>query len=82
MFTQCLGQFNHFPDPGIVIQALETGDQLLLCSDVPRGMAGSREIEAVVSNAESIRDASRHLVKAANHSGGKDNITVVLLKLY
>ena len=57
------------------------GDVYLLCSDGLTGMVSDSEMEALLRGAGSLEDAAASLIKAANQSGGKDNITVVLFRL-
>ena len=58
---------------------LEASDKLLICSDGLYNMLSDEEIVDVMSGAESLGDATRSLVAAANDAGGLDNITVVLV---
>ncbi|HTA32717.1 MAG TPA: Stp1/IreP family PP2C-type Ser/Thr phosphatase [Solirubrobacteraceae bacterium] len=57
------------------------GDVYLLCSDGLTTMIGEDEIAATLLAHERLRDAGEALIAAANHAGGRDNITVVLLRL-
>ena len=58
------------------------GDVLLLCSDGLSNMLEDEKIEEIViSHKNSMEEAGRSLVEQANEAGGKDNITVVLIKL-
>jgi protein phosphatase len=57
------------------------GDVYLLCSDGLTGMISEEEIAAILRGSDSLEQAARDLVRAANQSGGKDNITVVLFRL-
>jgi thiol:disulfide interchange protein len=58
------------------------GDVFLLCSDGLTDMVGEREIQELVErNREDINAALKSLVKAANRSGGEDNITVVAFEI-
>jgi len=56
-------------------------DVYLLCSDGLTTMLSEDEIAAVLSANPRLRDAGEALVEAANAAGGRDNITVVLLRL-
>ncbi len=62
--------------------AAKHGDVYLICSD---GLTDMVKPEAavgeIVSRAESLREAGRALVEAANTAGGRDNITVVLFRV-
>jgi serine/threonine protein phosphatase PrpC len=62
--------------------AAEAGDVFLLCSDGLTDMVEEREIlELVERNRQDIDVALKSLVKAANRSGGEDNITVVAFEI-
>ncbi|MGI8749219.1 MAG: Stp1/IreP family PP2C-type Ser/Thr phosphatase [Thermoleophilaceae bacterium] len=56
-------------------------DVFLLCSDGLTGMVSDAEMESILRAAESLDAAAEALVRVANQSGGKDNITVVLFRL-
>jgi serine/threonine protein phosphatase PrpC len=60
---------------------LESGDQLLLCSDGLWNMVDEAEIQSVITSSEDVQTACERLVEAANAAGGEDNITVVLAKM-
>ncbi len=57
------------------------GDVYLLCSDGLTTMIGEELIAAVLAANQRLRDAGEALIAAANEAGGRDNITVVLLRL-
>ncbi|HEV2723153.1 MAG TPA: Stp1/IreP family PP2C-type Ser/Thr phosphatase [Thermoleophilaceae bacterium] len=57
------------------------GDVYLLCSDGLTSMISGAEIAGILRAAGSLEEAARNLVRAANQSGGKDNITVVLFRV-
>jgi serine/threonine protein phosphatase PrpC len=59
----------------------EPGDVFLLCSDGLTTMVGEEEIVETIRDAESLDQATKALVKAANRAGGEDNVTVVLFSL-
>jgi serine/threonine protein phosphatase PrpC len=56
-------------------------DVYLLCSDGLTTMIGEEQIAAVLLANPRLRDAGEALIAAANDAGGRDNITVVLLRL-
>jgi serine/threonine protein phosphatase PrpC len=57
------------------------GDVALLCSDGLHSMISDAEIlRALTPNPESLEEAAGRLVDAANAAGGRDNVTVVLLR--
>jgi PPM family protein phosphatase len=57
------------------------GDVYLLCSDGLTTMLSEEQIAAVLLAHEQLRDAGEALIAAANQAGGRDNITVVLIRL-
>jgi PPM family protein phosphatase len=57
------------------------GDVYLLCSDGLTTMISEEQIAAVMLAHPRLRDAGEALIAAANEAGGRDNITVVLLRL-
>ena len=58
------------------------GDIILLCSDGLTEMVGSYEIEGLLSiNEEDMHETARRLVDLANESGGRDNISVIVVRV-
>ena len=57
------------------------GDVYLLCSDGLTTMVSEEEIAEALRSDPRLRDAGEALIAAANEAGGRDNITVVLLRL-
>jgi protein phosphatase len=57
------------------------GDVYLICSDGLTTMVGEELLGELLSSHAALRDAGEALIAAANAAGGKDNITVVLLRL-
>jgi PPM family protein phosphatase len=57
------------------------GDVYLLCSDGLTTMLAEEEIRDYLLSSSSLRDAGETLIAAANAAGGRDNITVVLVRL-
>jgi serine/threonine protein phosphatase PrpC len=57
------------------------GDVYLLCSDGLTTMIGEGQIAEVLLAYPRLRDAGEALIAAANEAGGRDNITVLLLRL-
>ena len=58
--------------------ALNEGDKILMCSDGLCNMLTDKEILSLVREADSLEEAGRKLVDAANQNGGSDNISVIL----
>jgi protein phosphatase len=57
------------------------GDVYLLCSDGLTTMLSEERILELLRASRTLRDAGERLVAAANEAGGRDNITVVLLRV-
>src|SRR5882762_8577501 len=57
------------------------GDVYLLCSDGLTTMLAEEEILELLLANPRLRDAGEALIGAANEAGGRDNITVVLMRL-
>lgn len=68
-------------DLDVIEHQLEPGDVVMLCSDGLHGMINDHEIgRLLVPASETLEEASARLVEAANEAGGRDNVTVVLLR--
>ncbi len=80
IITRALG-----PEPDVEVDtytvAGRAGDVFLLCSDGLTSMISDEEVAAILRSADDLDSAAESLVRAANQSGGKDNITVVLFRL-
>jgi PPM family protein phosphatase len=57
------------------------GDVYLICSDGLTTMLSEQLIAEVLLSQSRLRDAGEALIAAANQAGGRDNITVILLRL-
>lgn len=83
ILTQCLG-LERPPQPQILSGYAAPGDLFLLCSDGLTGMVEDDVILSIVLDADLDNGSDpqipvRQLVDAANHAGGRDNVTVVLV---
>jgi serine/threonine protein phosphatase PrpC len=68
-------------DVDILEQGLVTGDIAFLCSDGLHGLVKDEEMLRLLTPAtQPLEEAAAKLVGAANDAGGKDNITVVLVR--
>jgi serine/threonine protein phosphatase PrpC len=56
------------------------GDTLLLCSDGLSDLVDNKTMTSILLSNKTLKETGKALVKAANEAGGKDNITVVLVK--
>ena len=57
---------------------IEDGDIYLFCSDGLSDMVSDERLAAILQSASSLEELSSALVDAANSSGGRDNISVIL----
>lgn len=69
-------------EPEIHDVDVQDGDLLLLCSDGLTEMVGTYEIAGLLSIGEDdTHETARRLIDLANESGGRDNISVVLIRV-
>jgi protein phosphatase len=59
----------------------EPADIYLVCSDGLHGMIEDKQIAYLLSKYDDITQAAARLIELANDQGGKDNITVVLVRV-
>ena len=80
IITRALG-----PEPDVEVDTYtlsgRDGDLFLICSDGLTSMISDAEVTSILRSAASLDEAAEALVLAANQSGGKDNITVILFRL-
>jgi PPM family protein phosphatase len=80
IITRALG-----PEPDVEVDtytlSARDGDLFLLCSDGLTSMISDDEVAAILRTSATLDEAADSLIKAANQSGGKDNITVVLFRI-
>jgi PPM family protein phosphatase len=80
IITRALG-----PEPDVEVDTYTVtgrdGDLFLLCSDGLTSMISDEEVASILRSSDSLEGKADALVLAANQSGGKDNITVVLFRL-
>lgn len=81
IITRALGTDTVVRPDCFEIEVLE-GDVLLLCSDGLSNMLEDEEIEKIIKeHISDMREAGERLVELANEAGGKDNISVVLVRV-
>lgn len=56
-------------------------DIYLLCSDGLNDMLDDSEMQDIINNANTLEQAGQNLIDAANNKGGKDNISLILVRL-
>ncbi len=62
-------------------ERLQSGDKLLVCSDGQWEMTRTPEMERILARYDHPNEACHELIKAANHAGGEDNITSIVVCL-
>jgi serine/threonine protein phosphatase PrpC len=68
-------------DLDVIEHHFEPGDVAMLCSDGLHGMLNDQELaRLLLAPAGSLEEAATRLIDAANEAGGRDNVTVVLLR--
>lgn len=77
MLTRALG-CNAFVEPDVMVKGFLKDDILVMCSDGLTNMVNSETIYQKAS--KNIEQAPKDLVQIANENGGKDNITVIIIK--
>jgi protein phosphatase len=80
VITRALG-----PEPEVEIDTrsyrARDGDVYLLCSDGLTTMVPDAQLAEILLTQPHLRDAGEALIAAANEAGGRDNITVLLLRV-
>ena len=79
LITKCLG-IEEFNTPDILIQKFLPEDTILTCSDGLSDEVEDKEIEEILNKHKDIEEAGKELVKKAKEKGGKDNITIQLIR--
>lgn len=68
-------------DPTVKSTHVHIGDTYLMCTDGLSDLLTSKEISSILKESISKEAAAEALVKRANAEGGRDNITVVIVKI-
>ncbi len=69
-------------EPEVSKTQVEEEDIYFLCSDGLTDCVSHNEISTILSNAPTIQNASERLISAAKAKGGKDNITIVMIRVF
>ena len=59
---------------------LKSEDRILMCSDGLSNMIEDSDIKRIVKESTTIEQAAQELVSTANHNGGKDNISIIVVE--
>ncbi len=68
-------------EPDIVIADIKEGDKILLCTDGLSNMVSNKEMEKILTKECSTEEKVKKLVLLANHKGGLDNISLILIEI-
>lgn len=80
MITRAVGVQEHL-EIDFFEEQLELGDIVLICSDGLSNMLEDSIIMKIVNQGTNLETQAKNLVHAANNNGGKDNISVILMKV-
>lgn len=80
VITKALGT-ERLADPDFYKVSLEKNDVLMLCSDGLHGEVPHEDLERILNRGESMNETCTLLVDEAIRYGGRDNITVVCIKI-
>lgn len=79
IITRAIGAENHVEAEMFSVE-LKPDDIVLMCSDGLSNMIDDEHIMQIVRLSPDIETAAEKLIKTANDNGGKDNISVVIVK--
>lgn len=78
---QALGQSDSF-EPDIDHFLMDIGSRLMICSDGLWSVVDEQQIASIIANGHTLEEVTCELVRAANDSGGPDNISVILVERF
>ena len=66
--------------PDVITRGFVKGDIILLCSDGLTNMVEDKEIyEIIMKNTSDLKVACKMLIDTANHNGGADNVSAIII---
>jgi len=80
VITRCVGA-NEDVAPDIYFGNLEQGDRVLLASDGLTGMLEDQQLHDILAAEENPETAVNKMIADANHRGGLDNITAIVVRV-
>lgn len=78
LITRAVGTEKYVLADGVSVD-VSSGDYILICSDGLSSYVDESEITDILANTK-LNGVVSKLIEAANNSGGKDNVTVVVIK--
>ena len=80
VITRCVGSSSDVV-PDLFIGTLEVGDLVLLASDGLTGMLDDENVREIMMSGMGLEEMVDALIAGANHRGGLDNVTAILVKI-
>lgn len=80
VITRCVGSSSDVV-PDLYFGTLEPGDLLLMASDGLTGMLDDVDVHAIMHAGAPLEEMVDLLIAGANHRGGLDNITTILVRI-
>lgn len=80
LITRAIGGENEVKPEFFTVE-LKYSDTVLMCSDGLTNMVEDDEISAIIRYTSDVNVTAKKLIDTANANGGKDNISVVLIRL-
>lgn len=80
LITRAIGGENEVKPEFFTVE-LKSSDTVLMCSDGLTNMVEDDEISAIIRYTSDVNVTAKKLIDTANANGGKDNISVVLIRL-
>ena len=80
VITRCVGSSSDVV-PDLYFGTLEAGDLLLLASDGLTGMLDDADVHEIMASAVPLEEMVDVLIAGANHRGGLDNVTTILVRI-
>ena len=81
IITRAVGVMEEVDPDFFEVEDLVVGDTILMCSDGLSNMLEDTEIMGIVDGEGTLKEKALRLVAAANMNGGRDNITVILVRV-
>ena len=79
--AQFLGMTEMQPEPCMTTAPLKAGDCFLICSDGLTDMVAEQDASEIIAGHDALKDAGQALLDAALAAGGRDNVTIILLRV-
>lgn len=79
VITRALGVSRNL-EVDVSVRKLYNDDILLICTDGLTNFVSDQQIKQIVLSTESCDEIVQTLIRTANEAGGKDNITVIVMK--